>query len=336
MLVGGKLQTIQPFLSKLNFALNRNPLVERSESWQRFIPTPFHAVCTITADFELAWAWRYMKGSLDPEKTALEKARQERENIPMILELCDQFDIPITWATVGHLFLDHCNSVGLPHEKLKRLPHFENDYWKYNGNDWFEHDPRSGFKEAPEWYAPDLVEEIMTSKAKHEIGCHTFSHIDCRDEVCPAEVFEAEIDECRIAGARYGLELKSFVHPGFTIGKLDNLAELGFSSFQSDPGNILGYPVKRRNGLWELKRTSEFVYRPGWSDGYHIYRYTTIVRRAIRNHSLCNFWFHPSVSPEFLSKVLPAVFKFIDSQRDKLWTTTVGDYVDWLSRRSDA
>ena len=34
-----------------------------------------------------------------------------RENVPKILNLCEIYDIPITWATVGHLFLSNCKRV---------------------------------------------------------------------------------------------------------------------------------------------------------------------------------------------------------------------------------
>ncbi len=327
--------SVKSAISKLNFRLGNSPSVESSRTRRAPAPETYQAVVTITSDFELAWAWRYMKGSDDPYATALEKARLERKNIPSILELCERYQIPITWATVGHLFLTSCGNNGEPHANIPRPRHFENEYWKFTGNDWFEFDPRSNVTEASEWYAPDLVDRILQSGVKHEIGCHTFSHIDCRDEVCPAELFGCELKECMKEAARIGLNLRSFVHPGHTIGNLDGLAGLGFTSFQTDPGNILGCPVRHKNGLWELKRTYEFVYREGWSDDYHIHRYRTIVKRAIENYAVCNFWFHPSMPGRFVERVLPPLFEFMQSQRDRIWVTSVGDYVDWLNGKND-
>ncbi len=323
---------VKAILSKINFWLNRNPVVESCTDPRKFIPSKYQAVLTITADFELAWAWRYSKSTKDAYTLAIEKAEFERENIPKILELCESYNIPITWAAAGHLFLKDCNKLnGKAHPEIPAVKNYEGQFWDFQGNDWFEYDPCSNYKEAPEWYAPDLIEKIINSKVKHEIGCHTFSHIDCRDEVCPPELFEAEINECKKAAAKFGIELKSFVHPGHSIGNLNKLAESGFTSFQSDPGNILGYPVKHKNNLWELKRTYEFVYRKGWSDKYHIYRYITIIKRAIKNNVVCNFWFHPSLPTEFISNVLPSLFEFIDSKKDEISITTVGNYVDWLN-----
>ena len=322
---------LRPYLSKIKFALGKSPRIIKNKNRRKFIPQPYKAVVTITADFELAWAWRYSKSAADSYKLALAKARMERENVPKILELCDKFKIPITWATVGHLFLEGCaNQNGKPHGNLKRLQSFENEFWKYNGEDWFEYDPCSNYKDTPEWYAPDLIQMIHKAKVKHEIGCHTFSHIDCRDEICTPELFGAEINECKKEAAQLGVELNSFVHPGHTIGNLETLADLGFTSFQTDPGNILGYPVLHNNGLWELQRTYEFVYRNDWSVEHHIYRYKKIVDRAIKSNSVCVFWFHPSFDPVVIDKILPPVFSYIRENDDRVLLTSVGDYVEWL------
>lgn len=320
---------IKSIVSKASFALGRTPKIEKSRDYERFIPQPNNAVITITADFELAWAWRYTKGSNNPYELCLKKAKLERKNTVKILELCDHYGIPITWATVGHLFLEKCEkNHGLAHHEILRLSNFENEFWKFSGNDWFEYDPCSNLENAPEWYCPDLIDAILNSKVKHEIGCHTFSHIDCRDEVCPKDVFDAEINLCKELATQKGIKLNSFVHPGHTIGNLDNLANHGFTSFQTDPGNILGYPIKHKNGLWELKRTYEFSYRPDWSLNYHIYRYKKIIDRAIESKTVCNFWFHPSFDERFLEGVLPEIFSYINSRKEVVLISTVSDFLN--------
>ena len=154
---------IRTIKSKISFWSGRNPKIEKLDgSVKRFIPEGFKAVLTITADFELAWAWQYDKKALNNIDFALNKARQARENIPLILDLCDKFNIPITWATVGHLFLESCQKQnGVVHGNLDRIPHFENQYLRFVENDWYQHDPCSNYQEAPEWYAPDLIRKIL-------------------------------------------------------------------------------------------------------------------------------------------------------------------------------
>lgn len=321
-------------LSKLNFALGRNPKTEKDPEWRKFVPEPYKAVFTLSADFELAWAWRFSKGAADPLQMALQKARRARANMPELIQLCEQYNIPVTWATVGHLFLEECSCEnGLPHPHMKRLSHFENGYWKFAEGDWFKDDPCSNVKDAPEWYCPDLLDMIEKSPVKHEIGCHTFSHIDCRDQVCPPEVFRQEMEECQKLAKQRGFDLKTFIYPAHTVGNVKELPALGFTNYRTNLGNILGYPVKHENGLWEIKSSFQLEWRKDFSPEYHIKRTNTIIDRAIKNNSVCHFWFHPSFEREYVEEVLPAVLKYLDQRRDDILITTMDEYVNWLNTK---
>ena len=334
--MSSQLLNIKSLKNKLNFALGRNPFVEKKKNPGNIIPPSFKAVVTITADFELAWAWRFAKGHQNPHTLALEKARLERRNIPDILALCEKYQIPITWASVGHLFLDSCKNDHPPHPEIRRLPYFENAYWKFDSGDWFENDPCCHFKDAPEWYAPDLINQILSSSIKQEFGCHTFSHIDCRDEICSEKVFVDEIVAWEKAVEKYHIDTTTFVHPAHTVGNLPALKKLGFKSYQTNWRNTLGYPEKDDLGLWELKRTQEFDYRDHWTTRYHIYRYKKIIDRAISSGRVCNFWFHPSLPKVFVDRVMPEIFKYLSCNADKLFLTTVGDYIQYLETNSFA
>jgi peptidoglycan/xylan/chitin deacetylase (PgdA/CDA1 family) len=322
-------------LSKLKFSIGLTPEIEgNSDKKKLFIPEKYKSVLLISADFELAWAWQFAKYSADPLALSIDKARLERKNIPQIVKLCEKYNIPITWATVGHLFLESCDKRhGFAHNDLPRLKHFENDFWKFDKPDWFINDPCTDFKISPEWYCPDLIQQILNSPVKHEIGNHSFSHIDCRDGVCPPELLKAELRESKKLAAGLGLDLKSFVHPGHTIGNLDVLAEEGFTNFRTDYRNVLGYPKKHQNGLWELEQTAEFNFRKEWSINYHIYRYKTILKRAIKSNTVAVFWFHPSFETVMIDKIWPEVFRFLDDNRDKIWVTTHNEYINWLNEK---
>lgn len=328
---------IKSSLSKLNFALGRNPKVERTPDFRKYIPKPYKAVFTLSADFELAWAWRFAKGYRDPLAFANQKARIARRNMPELISLCDTFDVPVTWATVGHLFLESCScEQGKPHPHMKRLPHLENEYWDFSRGDWFKDDPCSNVEEAPEWYCPDLLDQIQQAKVRHEIGCHTFSHIDCRDGICPPEVFRQEMEECRKLARERGVDLKTFIYPAHTVGNLKELPGLGFSNYRSNKGNILGYPVHHGKGFWEIKSSFQLNMRSDWSVEYHIYRTKKIIDRAIKHQTTCHFWFHPSFDRKYVSQVLPAVLAHLQQRKEDVWLTTMGDYVDWLNEKEPA
>ena len=317
-------------VSKVKFYLGKNPTIESVSKYRNFIPNAYKAVVTISADFELAWAWQWSKQE-NSLALALNKSRLARQNFPEILKLCDTYNIPVTWATVGHLFLDSCSG----HKEMTQLGDFENDFWKFKNSDWFVNDPLSNYKEAPHWYAPDLIDQIIKSPVNHEIGCHTFSHIDCRDVVCDSKVFDDEINECKKMAEKLGLNLKSFVHPAHTIGNLDNLVKHGFTNFRTDYRNLLGYPKKHQNGIWEFEQTAEFIYRKEWSVKYHIFRYIEIVKRAIKTNTVAVLWFHPSFPSIVVEQILPEVFKFMYENRDQIWITTHGDYIDWLNKNNE-
>lgn len=323
-------------LGKCNFLLGRNPKVLHVENYKEFIPETYKSVLIISSDFELAWAWRFAKAYDNPLDTALKMARDERENIPDIINLCERFNIPISWMTVGHLFLESCKKEnGKLHLNLPRLKKFENTFWKFDQDDWFNNISCSSYKTSPEWYCPDLIKLIIDSKVKHEIGCHTFSHIDCRDEVCSSEVFLAELHECKKIANDWGIELKSFVHPGHTIGNLENLAEEGFTSYRTDNRNVLGYPIKKLDKFWEFEQTAEFIYRDDWSVEFQVKRYIEIIKRSMKSNTVAVFWFHPSFPKKVINSIWPKVFKFMDENRDKIWITTHGEYTNWLNTKNE-
>jgi peptidoglycan/xylan/chitin deacetylase (PgdA/CDA1 family) len=319
------------YLKKVKFKLHLDPKIEKHENSSLYIPEDKKAVLLIYADFELGWAWRYSKNSKNRLQTSKEHGLTERENVPVIIDICKEYQIPITWATVGHLFLKSCSrEKSIAHENLKRLAYFENPFWKYSDGDWFEDDPCTDFRTNPEWYCPDLIQLILNSDVKHEIGCHTFSHIDCTDKICSPEVFDNEISECKKYSEALGINMKSFVHPAHTIGNLDGLIKHGFTSFRTDYNNILGYPKKYKNKLWEFKSTWEFVLFKEWSLKYHIYRYCEILRRAMKSNTVCVLWFHPSMDRRFFESILTKVFEFVNENKDNIWTTNVSDYVSFL------
>ncbi|MDP2923544.1 MAG: polysaccharide deacetylase family protein [Candidatus Omnitrophota bacterium] len=324
---------IKSFLSKLNFLLGNKPklLSFSKENLNKFIPPSYKAVLIISCDFELIWAWRFAKEINCDLKRAMEIAKRERENVPLILELCERFNIPVTWAIVGHLFLKNCSKTNdLAHKDMLRLNYFENEYWKFSSGDWFDADPCCNFRDALEWYAPDLIEKILNSTVKHEIACHSFSHIDCREEVCSEQILRKEIQECKNAASIYKVELKSFVFPANYIGNRKVLKEEGFISYRIDK-NVLGFPQKDAYGLWRIPTTAHIgLPSYNWSLDYYLRRCKTIIERAIKYNRLCHFWFHPSIDRKFLENILSDLFDVVNINRNKLYVTTMGGYIAYL------
>lgn len=309
-------------LRRLSFDLNRRPTVrlDNIKAESKF-PNKESGGLIISADFEMAWAWRYSKSGADP----YHKGRIERENIPVLVKLLEDYNIPITFATVGHLFLESCKHED--HDWMQRPPHFD-DHWRFLSGDWFEHDPNSSVDENPEWYAPDLIKMILDSSVNHEIGTHTFSHIDCTEKNCPPDVLVDELKACASEAEKLGINLISMVYPGGTLGNYEVLKKMGIKIYRKSERFELSYPYRDSVGLLITTSSAQMEFDPklGWSDQYFANRLKKYIQKAISTRTVAHLWFHPSLHPFLLAKVFPQVLEYACRQRDfgNLWIGTMG------------
>ena len=291
---------------------------------EKRFPDGFQGGVVISADFELGWAFRYSKTNPNPEKMA----KQTRDNFSFLLKTIDEYNIPITWATVGHLFLEKCSKGD--HDWMRRIPHFD-DHWKFTSGDWYDHDPYSNYKKSPYWYAPDLIEKILKSKVNHEIGCHTFSHIDFSDKNCPPDVAEDEIKACIEAAKPFGIEFKSIVFPGGTYGNIEILKKYGFKVYRRNLREKLSYPYKDNEGMIVTHSTQMIgISNPSWNADYYIFRYKKMIDKAIKTGTICHLWFHPSDIS--LRKILPEILLYAKKLNDKnrLWIGKMEELQDLI------
>lgn len=272
-------------------------------------------IVSISADFELAWAWRYTKRHLDP----LAIARRERQNFLPILTKLNQLELPITWATVGHLFLDHCTRVnGKAHHDMPRPGYFENDNWKFMTGDWYDHDPCGNYKTNPEFYAPDLIEKIVKAPIKHEIGCHSFSHCDFSESRSGQDVIHAELAACESAMRPFGLKPRSFVFPANYPGHMSLLKSFGYEVIRHKVNDLkeIGFPELLPNGLVAFHDSVAFdLDEEGWGHDYVLWKLKKYVDRAVEKKAFAHFWFHPSIDQEQMLGYLFPTLDYIANQR---------------------
>lgn len=154
-------------------------------------------VGTITLSLELELAWGLVHSHPEHVARRFSPGRQrEAETLDRLLSRCDDLDIPLSVDVVGHLLLASCDG----------------DHDGPHPDGWFAGDPGTDWRRDPLYYAPDLVEEIVTADVDHEICTHTFSHARC-DEVATA-VIEWELDRVEQLHARQELDpVESFVPP---------------------------------------------------------------------------------------------------------------------------
>lgn len=164
----------------------------------------------VSVDAELGWGYR----DVSPPPTWLDRAR---DGWHRLVALCDEFEVPATWAVVGHLFLDSCDGIHEDHPLSPEAFAHERQVWASRP------DLRFG---------RGLVEAVRGARADHEIGCHTFAHVEFDDPRVDRSVARAELDRCVGLAADSGISLRSFVFPRNAVGHRDVLAEYGFTCYR--------------------------------------------------------------------------------------------------------
>lgn len=181
-------------------------------------------IFTISLDFELIWGTVDLFG-VEAFREACELER--REVVDRLLEVFNEYKIPATWCTVGHLFLDKCEASGTKkHAEVVRPQH------AWHEADWFTHDPCGDEENAPLFYGKSLVEKIKNNPVKQEIGSHSFSHIILGDKGCSKDAARTDVAECVKAAETFDIKLNSFAFPRDQVGHLDILKEYGFTNYR--------------------------------------------------------------------------------------------------------
>ena len=165
----------------------------------------------ISLDAELAWGFH------DQNSPPVDRIESARRGWWRLLELFDRYDVPATWAVVGHLFLEECDGI---HETHPAPP------------GWFDGDPGTDRETDPDWYGRDLIEAIRNADVDHEIGCHSFSHVEFGAPDTTRELADAEVRVSVEAAEEMGVSLRSFVFPRNVVGNRAVLSDNGILCYR--------------------------------------------------------------------------------------------------------
>jgi len=181
----------------------------------------------ISIDAELGW------GHHDRPDPPAERVENARRGWVQLLHLLDEYEIPATWAVVGHLFLDDCDGEHVDHPSPEG---------------WFDRE-RGEWRLRPELrFGYGLVDAVRSSSVDHEIGSHSFSHVELGN--ASRDLARAELAESVDAASDASVELESFVYPRHQIGHLDLLSEHGFTCYRGlcpdrASSHPLGLPTRK-------------------------------------------------------------------------------------------
>ena len=164
----------------------------------------------ISVDAELAW------GSHDFESVPTDRVESARQGWRTLVDRFERYELPATWAIVGHLFLADCDGTHPEHPSLEG---------------WFDADPGGPAAESERWFGDGLIDAIVETSVEHDVGGHCFSHRQLNPTL-DREIASAEVEATVEAAAARGFDLDSFVFPGNVIGNRDILADNGFTCYR--------------------------------------------------------------------------------------------------------
>lgn len=295
----------------------------------------------VSVDAELGWGFHDVDHPVDRMESA-------RAGWHTLVDLFDEYQVPATWALVGHVLLEDCDARHDDHPA---------------GREWFAAE-RGKWADRPDLrYGPDLYEYLEEASVAHDVGSHSFSHVVFGDEATTPEVARAELERAVDLARRRDDDLQSFVYPRNSVGHRDLLAEYGFTTYRGtnphkrgplgklrsatlgDADPLLVTPTIDEHGLVNVP-ASLFLF--GF-EGSMRRAVTTlledpVVRRARQgidaaSHTdgVFHVWLHPNnlVGPTAVQRV-ETILSHLDDRRGTVEIATMADVAEATKRSADA
>jgi peptidoglycan/xylan/chitin deacetylase (PgdA/CDA1 family) len=229
----------------------------------------------ISLDFELIWGTRDKSNPWSYGENVIGVKRL----MPLLLDIFKEYDVKVTFATVGFLFaenknemISYCPQTKPEYEDKSLTPyegHFDlmeklEDYEKYH-------------------FAPELI-DLIRSYSYHEIGSHTFSHYYCQENGTTHTAFEDDLKAAiSIAKAR-GVSLSSLVFPRnqFNQEYLDILYRNSIVVYRGNPNNWI-YNRANNRLLKKLQRPLRLIDTYVNLTGHNCFRLDQIYKNGLYN-----------------------------------------------------
>ena len=316
------------FAMKGNFAEGRRPATKMLSGIE---VAPFRdnadAASCISADFEMGWGWR--SRGLDG---ATLMGDRERRHVPLIVALLEEYSVPVTWATIGHLFLESCtrSSAGLAHPTMPRP--LSDGTWT---GDWYWPDPCSNVRDAPAWYGPDLIQQIIESNVPHEIGTHSFSHINFQAPYSSPDVVLGELDSCIDAMRPFGVKPRTLIFPRHQAeySYLPLLASAGVIAIRHRDTRVrLSYPERMASGVYRIYESMNLRIAKHYD---YLEKAKIFIGKAMERRAAYALWFHPSDPADWFDPQLRAILQYMaaERRRGRLWITTMQELAAYCEAR---
>ena len=197
---------------------------------------PHPGALVISLDFEINWGVR------DQQTLAQYGANLlgVRQAVPAMLALFAEYDLHVTWATVGLLFFDNKADM------LANLPAVRPNYADPALSPYLAMDSVGESEEQdPYHFGLSLINQIRATPGQ-EMASHTFCHYYCLERGQTVETFRHDMEAAVRVAARQGLTLKSLVFPRnqYNATYLATCEAAGITSYR---GNEQSWIYKERS-----------------------------------------------------------------------------------------
>lgn len=219
----------------------------------------------ISLDAELGWGFHHEV----PLPAA--RIRDARTAWIELLDLFDEYDVPATWALVGHLLTADCVGGHTGHpagpQRCVTAP--------------------DGIRRENAWFDNGLLDRIVGADADHELASHGYTHVHFAHEQMDREMATAECGAAARALRDRGFDPHSFVFPVNQVGYRDLLAEHGFSCYRGTVPGRSGTLEKLGNALFG--RGTPPIVRPTVDEhglvnvpaSLYLYSFEGVTRRVV-------------------------------------------------------
>ena len=170
----------------------------------------------VSVDAELGWGFHDLTS---PPARRVESARS---GWIRLLDLFDTYDLPATWAIVGHLFLTDCDGEHVGHPTPAG---------------WFERE-LGAWSDRPDLrFGNGLIERVENASVDHELANHSFSHVLFGAASTSSTMARAEVTATERAAGR---SFDTFVFPRNYVGHRQVLADTGVTSYRGRTTTMSG------------------------------------------------------------------------------------------------
>ena len=280
---------------------------------EKGLKTLSKGIFTLSIDYEFAWGYADSFLSIADKK----RIRQEVKIVERLIALFEKYNIPVTWAVVGHLLEQDCGwKDGVPH------PEYSRPVYKDEKKDWFaQHPPRGELQDILWFDSKKIIDKIRNSSVLHEIGSHSYAHIIYGDKDIDHGNVIVDIENARRIHEKNNLPFDSFIFPRNKEGFYHELKSAGIKYFRGTTkrwfhslprtlervGHLLDYflfynsvvvPSQHESGLINIPDSLLLLGRNGIR---RIIPPTCMkqkifkgVQKANEEKKIFHLWFHPS------------------------------------------